>query len=625
MTASGNRLNREKGEQQRQLRQQWQPRAFYFFDELGVIKFASGFYSRPLSKLRLFAAERDDEGEITETTNEQVIAQVDRIKDAGGSGRRQLLYTYGQLMFLVGESLLFCSRPDPEGEEQWEFLSTDELRVEPGNPTRYMRLKAPSLAMETYQEAPEERDYEEVQDNDAIAYRIWHPHPRFTSLADAPMRGVLDICEELVILTRSIRATARSRIANRGILLVPEGIGPKPLEVAGDENADEDPFLRDLIEAATTAIVDESSASAVAPIVVRGDPDALDRVRHLSLVEPTMLYPETAVRTELIHRLALELDMPPEALLGNQDSNHWNAWMVDEQSWKDHQEPVAQRLCNDLTASFLIPTLTTEGVEDPERYLIWYDPADVVVHPDKSKDAKDLYAQAAISPASLREATGFTDDDAPTEEEALRQIGITVRDSSLAAFGIPGRIPGGVLEPAAGELERANPGQVIDSSNVSQTPPAEPDVAARQSGNGNGTQPPVAASAMVGAAHVVMHRAREKAGARLVSLAKRDDELAKMLEGVPLTKVAAALGPEGIARLRAPEPRELVAGSADLLEVCLAQWGIRDEKAAEFLGDQIEHHAARTLFETDPMPLPAAFANYIIALQTTEARPARAG
>ena len=37
-----------------------------------------------------------------------------------------------------------------------------------------------------------------------IAYRCWTPHPRHSDESDSPMRAVMDIAEELLVLTASV-------------------------------------------------------------------------------------------------------------------------------------------------------------------------------------------------------------------------------------------------------------------------------------------------------------------------------------------------------------------------------------------------------------------------------------
>ena len=120
---------------------------------------------------------------------------------------------------------------------------------------------------------PLEEDYEPVDDKTAVAYRLWKRHPRFSSWSDATTQGVLDILEEIVLLTQAIRAKARSRLAGQGILLVNGRFIPIPGEPGPDEDPDEDPFMRDLIDNFTAPITNEGAASAVVPHVIRVDVD----------------------------------------------------------------------------------------------------------------------------------------------------------------------------------------------------------------------------------------------------------------------------------------------------------------------------------------------------------------
>jgi hypothetical protein len=46
----------------------------------------------------------------------------------------------------------------------------------------------------------------------AFVGRIWRSHPRYSDEADSSLRGLLDLCAELLLLNRTFRATARSRL-----------------------------------------------------------------------------------------------------------------------------------------------------------------------------------------------------------------------------------------------------------------------------------------------------------------------------------------------------------------------------------------------------------------------------
>jgi hypothetical protein len=316
---------------------------------------------------------------------------------------------------------------------------------------------------------------------------------------------------------------------------------------------------------------------------------------------------------ELIKRLSIGLDLPPEILLGLQDSNHWSAWQVDEQTWKAHLQPIAQYLVDDLTAAWFRPQLRDDGHKDWRKYTIAYDAAEIINHPDRTKDAKDLHDRIVIGDESLREAAGFDDEDAPTPEEVYRRIGVLTRDSSMAAYGIPS-VRGGTLEPEPGEVvsPTGQGGAPVSSNGASNEVQKGPAQTQPVPGDVIGS---LEVARILGAADLALRRAREKAGARLVSLAKRDRDAAELILQVRTTQVPFALGPETCERLKAPEARELVSGAAELLEEALSQWGISDPSIAAFLGEQIERHAARTLFEEKPSPLPPAFANYLLELQ----------
>lgn len=608
LTAAGQRVNQANADQLRRLAQPWQARSLAYYDMVGAVKYAAQFYSRALSNLRIFPAYLNDDGEWEETTDERAVAQLARIQDPGG-GRSGLLGTYGRLMFLTGEALLLCTRDPDSGLEQWEMLSSDELKIQGGI---YLRYKAPSLAAEELRE-PKQDDWRPLEDDRAaVAYRLWKRHPQFSSMPDSTMQGALDTCEELVLLTQAVRARVRSRLAGAGILLIDSKIVPLPDEPGVDDDPAADKFVDDLIATMTAPISDEGSPSAVVPLVLRLDvPEgrsASDMIAHLTIADQSLMYPEVGMRREAIERLAVELDMPAEVLTGTADVNHWGAWQIDEQSWKSHLQPVARQLVDDLTASFYRPTLKQEGVTEWDRYAIRYDAADVINHPDRTKDAKDVYDRGELSGEGLREVCGFDEKYEPDEEERARFVGIKVRDGGLAWYGIPTLRSNSSLEPEPGEIEAAPPPG--DTTEVVKAPPEPPDGTASLIGtNGDG------AARIMGAAYLGMLRAREVAGNRLVSLAKRDNDLRELLRGVATGEVAHTLGADRVHKLGVVTERELVAPASPLIVDTIRMFGLPREVAAQIAAG-IEEHTARTLYERTPRPLPSHFENYVAGLTT---------
>lgn len=623
LTASGMRVLRKDTEVIRRLIQPWQPVSFNFYDTVPEIKYAASFYSRMLAPLVLYAAEYvdDTQTEFKPTDNPEALMALERIQDPGG-GRQTLLASYGRLMFLAGECYLFVSK-DEDGIEQWEFLSTDELRIMGGT---YLRFKAPSLLAEEYLAPTGDEDdaWEPVDDKEAVAYRIWQRHPRYSFLADSTMQGVLEVCEELVLLTKAVRARARNRASGPGLLFIDDRISPAPPEPAPDEDPEEDIFLSEMAEYLMAPIADEGSAAAAAPYLIRVPvPDDMglkveDMVHHLQLQDPMQLYPETGLRRECIERLAIGLDMPPEELLGVADVNHWSAWAIDEKTWKAHGQNKAQQLCNDLIQSYYRPYLREIMGDEASKYLIAYDATAIINHPDRAKDAKDLFDRGVIGKEALREAAGFDEEDSPSEEERAEYVGIKTHDSSLAWYGIPSVKTGGI-EPGAGEIvsPTGEAGATGDSTGAEVEPGPPPqdegDPPGAVIGGANGHVSPRLIGQLTGASDIALLRARQVAGARIRTRCKGKDELLAKINGARNDEVAALVGREGVRSLRIGE-RELIAGADDLILATLHSWGVHDLDVIKSVCESIEQHAVRTLYERTPRPMPETFGVYLATL-----------
>jgi predicted DNA-binding protein len=563
----------------------WQERALFYYDQIGELHFAAQFYARALSRLRLYVAYRNpDDGALDPVESGPAVDLLERVQDPGG-GRTVMLSTYGQLMFVTGECYLVNLLDEDEGEK-WEVLSTDELKYDETSGV-YRRRVAPGSEQIEYR-AAEDDDFEPL-DDEVIVYRCWKRHPRYSAWADSPMRANLDIAEELMMLTLAVRARARSRLAQSGILYLPEELSPKPLGVIGDEDPEADPWVQELTTHFITPIEDEGTAAAVVPFVIRGPAQiagvpAKDAIFHLQTHSAEESYPEAGLRTEAIKRLALGLDMPPEALLGMTDANHWTAWQVQDAIWQSHLAPVSQQLCDDLTSVYLRPSAIEQGLERAEDLVVAYDASELLTDPDRGKDANDLYDRRAIGKKALRDAKGFDDEDAPDEDELEEMLAVALRDASLIA-GLP----------AEGEapVEEA-PGPPVDEE------------------EGDEEEMPLAASGMsarvLGAAELALHRCRELAGSRLRSKYRARQEM-KVTDGYPNGQVASLLGPVVLDQLGA-DANDLVSEGAGAFRTLLVSWGHADREA-EALASMLELYAARTLFDRQAPPAPAGFAGYL--------------
>jgi hypothetical protein len=566
----------------------WQNRALYYTDAIGELHYASQFYSRMLQRLRIFPAYLREDGQVEEITTGLPLTLMNRIQDPGG-GRTSILGMYGKLMFITGEGYLFGTGIG-EGRERWSFVWREELRFDDYG--KVTHVLAPSIPYETLNFS--EATYQEIPEGSAVAYRMWTPHPRFSAWPDSPMRSVLEEAEELLILSRSVLATATSRLVRAPLLCIPEEIAPAPPQDSGDEDPLNDPFLRDFTAHLERAIEDPALASSLAPYVLYAQAEWIDKIKPIVLHNTDTDYLERDLRTECIRRLARGLDLPPEVVEGMSDANHWAAWWISDDMWRSHGAPKAEQFCDDMSEAYLRPALAEEGFEGWDTVVVGYDASAVVVNPDRSKDADQAWDRGAISYKAYRNAKNFTEDDGQSEDEHVEWLAQHKVIFDADGNPIPSTGAGAGLPSEEAIVTGDNPGDQPG------TPAGEPGPVSE------GTNLPASAARLQGAAEMALVRCRELAGARIRS---KRDTCPHCLDGVkdvPNPLVASALGRMGLEPLGAPEPRALVAGGTEGLHTILRSWGYSPGDATTVC-DLLEIHAARTLFQPNP-PVPEGLA-----------------
>lgn len=588
LTASGLKVTNSNASYGYRLALPWQNRALFYVDNIGELHYASQFYARMLEKLRIYPAFRDANDSITEITEGPPVEQLNRIQDPGG-GRSSILSDYGKLMMITGEGYLLA-RGIGEGEpEKWSFVWREELRFdESGKVTHVLAPQLPVDVMDL-----DEGSYEPIPAGSAEAYRMWTPHPRFKAWPDSPMRAILGEAEELLVLGKSVYATATSRLVRSMLLGVPQEIAPPPIEADGDEDPQNDPFLTDFTEHLELAIQDPSSAASLAPYVLYAAAEWIDKIKPIKLHDYESDYLERELRTETIRRMNRGLDLPPEVIEGMSDANHWAAWWISDDMWRSHGARKAEQFCDDLSDVFLRPALRDVGFDRWQDVVVAYDASAVVVNPDRSKDADQAWDRGAIGYKAYRNAKNFKDDDAQTEEEHNEWLA-----QKKVVLG-----PDGKPVPDTGSGGKA---PVEDGTNPGDDP-GTPD--GQPGDTSEGTNLPASAAkraAFSGAAELALLRCRELAGIRLKSRKDSCPDCFESVNGAPSTMLAAKLGQHGMLQLGNPDPRSLVAGGADPFRQLLLSWG-RSEQDAKTIADMIEMHAARTLL-SEVAKVPAGLA-----------------
>jgi hypothetical protein len=391
----------------------WQNEAWEYYQNLGEFRYAADWEANVLSRIRLYAAK------LEPGTDEPVRANAGTAVDlmtnfAGGvGGQAQIMAGLATQLTVPGEGYLIVENVN--GIEQWSVRSIDEVRAARGH---YEVLD---------ENSPRTGDQWRPLATDSLApIRVWRPNKRFHHRADSPARAARATMRELELVNRHITAQYLSRLASAGVVVFPDEITFPVREEFADAP---DPFMAEWIENAKTAISTPGTAAAVVPMPIRVPGEYVDKIAHIDF---TLRSDDKIIekRDSAIKRLASQLNVPPEVLLGMGDLNHWNAWLSDETNLKVNTAPDAELIAQAITTGYLQPRLRASGVEDWATWVVWYDMSELTLRPDRSDDAIALYDRLEIDGAALRRETGFNEDDKPEGDE-LHDQGLKVIIKSL--------------------------------------------------------------------------------------------------------------------------------------------------------------------------------------------------
>lgn len=411
---------------------QWQQEAWEYYDAIGEIKYAFSLVGSVISRIRLYTA-------VVESPTEAPVAlensdKVDpSLSDAAERALARLDSAYGgqagllrdaALNILVTGECYLVQMPARIGQgtpESWDIRSVDEIKIDGRG--QYIITSRRDINSVTPIIIPK----------DAFVGRIWRAHPRYSDEPDSSLKGVLDLCGELLLLNRTFRATARSRL-NAGAMYLPDGLsvsaGPESDYQFDDEvditaqtpEEQEDDFETQLIDAMTTPISDESSASAVVPLIIRGPAELGEKIKQFKFERS--FDPALAERSDrVLERILQGLDVPKDVVTGLANVKYSNALQIDESLYKAHIEPLLLLLSDALTIVYLRPYLKSIGYDPVEvdKLVIWYDPSAISTRNDRAADADMGFDKMAVSFEAWRNAHGFAETDAPTPDEvALR-------------------------------------------------------------------------------------------------------------------------------------------------------------------------------------------------------------
>lgn len=580
--------------------------AWTAYDEVAEVSSLVSGSAALLSQCQLYAGTvdasgverrlRDENGAPIEGFSEQLVADAEatlaRFRDQAGS-QRGLLLSLSENFDVTGDAYLVGWPVDKEGRpwegderraasERWEVVSRGALGKSAGQWTLQLGgERAVKLPRST-----------------TIVYRLWRKHPRRPDDSRGWVSSSLDVVRDLRVFTLAQRSAARSSIP-ASILVTAQEASPKNLTAPGAPAGGTIPpsaqagqllgvqgaagvgpgtpprapmtwaqTLERLIgDAVMEVLRDAQSGRAVVPAVLAvaekyvGSFEKIDLHRTIDSALSTLV---EQART----RLAESADCPPEMLRGLGETNRWNGAQIADDEFRRYFRPKAMTIADAWTVELLWAGLLALGhpLDEVTRIRVLVDARGVVAEPDRSKLATEGLRLGAISWAAWREACGFSEQDAPTDDERAQLLawlrpsraeselpaGEVNRQVGAAAFVEldtttetvelePPRLLRAAELPTLRSLTTRTAASIVTELDADEL--AEQLLLIEQS----------ARSRLEEACEAAFDQSLARGGAKLKTWARRDPELRQLLTQVDARDVHATLGPERARRVLASQ------------------------------------------------------------------------
>jgi len=415
------------------------------YRRVGEVRYAIQRSARIAGSARLVAARVNEKGQILETKERGVEADIVAMITSRFGGTRGLIERYYTLMNVPGQSFLTRVRENRDGSgnpDGFWFLSASEIARE-GDPDRRARSADPlTWTMKRAAGTNSVRSSRLILPNDFYG-RVWSPDHEFVEDVNSPMEAINSLCEQLHTLNETLAGRLRQRFALAGILLIPNEISDAA--ISSDEGArpreglySSDKVMNYLIHVMTTNVVNHAKGLASIPILLKGPAAVLDKVRHM-MMDVRIFEEDLKHRSVLIESIFQALNQQKQAVTG-EGSNHWGMWAVSDEERRITVSPDLDAMCHALTRLVLWPELKERKRPDGAiwPWRVWYDLSAAQVRSNQGEDARQGFDRMVVSGAFLRNLMGATDEDAPSAEEYVRQVGVLTKNPVLMCYGLEG-------------------------------------------------------------------------------------------------------------------------------------------------------------------------------------------
>jgi hypothetical protein len=469
----------------------WQDELWEYSRSVGEYGSVMDWFSAGISRMHLVAAvQRSDDllREPEPITDGPAAALVADLVNNARNGETQYLLKWGRHLAIPGVGFFIGEdRIREGGVRSYDVKSAKQVR----RGTRPLRgpdgkvLRTEWGEPVTGFELMDEPDRWRPLGPNSLVGRIYRPDDEYDFNVSSWSRHAITTLREIDLYNRHIVAVLLSRLVFNGILFIPEEV---TFPVNPQFKDAPDPFIAELIAIASRGIKDPGSPASALPLPLRVPAMFVEKFQHM-IIATGVDEKTVEARAASVARLARQLPAPPEAMEGKSQLNHWNAWADSADNVRFYFGSTMEILTGGLTDVFLWPMLraANESIHTPDgggRYVIWYDPSDLVAAPDNSENAEQARGRNSISDDAYLKAIGLDDADRPSDEELRRQIltnlatqGLPLPDSYYKLF--PDEEPPPQAAQAAGALAEAQaaalpqpPDQAVDRSrgNVGPSP-----------------------------------------------------------------------------------------------------------------------------------------------------------
>lgn len=384
----------------------WQELAWGAFHTIDIFHYGIMWIGNIISRASLTCLENG-----APTKNPAALAAMEAFF-GGKEGQTEFLRMAAIHMSVVGDGYIVGQ--EVEGDDDWMVAPAVRIKAGADN----YRMDGTDLV-------------------DALVIRFWRPDPVDPNRSDAPTRSMLPILNQLTELTEYVSAQLDSRLSGNGILIVPQEVTfPASIDnpdASTTQQAGFRAFLEELNATMEASRQDRNSAAARTPLGMMVPAEFVDAVKHLTLWTPLDEHAKE-MRDDVLRRVALGMDMPPEALLGTGDTNHWGAWQIEDSLIKSHSEPLLDLITEAVTVGYLRVVLEAGGM-DPETaqtFAVGADTSKMRLRPDRSKEAIELNDRMMLSDEATLRETGFEPADAMDPKEVARKLAIKMAQGSAS-------------------------------------------------------------------------------------------------------------------------------------------------------------------------------------------------